>query len=404
MKKLFKDLRKTIARDASAVLGFPWSAPAEPSSKATTSSGFVDSVSDSDLEGMFERNQAAHAIVADVATDAVTVFTCTDAEGEELEEFNAEVQAIYSTHIINPLIRALLFTRLYGHCGILVGYADGSKDLAQEATPTAHIQYLQVIPKKWISKIVLKADDSGNLTLPVELDKYTIDIGNNQQDVDASRIIHLRTPSLKEESLDGNSVLLCIYDDLTVLKSMTWGAGQAMWRNGAGLTVFIAPDSEDAQAQIDAISEVTTDINAMTVLTMPPGTDVVTGKIGSLNPKEYFEVCIQMICIGSRIPVSLLRGSVAGSLTASEKDRKDYFELLDNIQKEILTPTLLDILHRFQVTGQLPEQEFLIKWARTPVWEMEEHRAKLLVAQTELTEAKTEATLRAAGQTSAEVV
>jgi phage-related protein (TIGR01555 family) len=329
----------------------------------------------------------------------VTVFTCTDTEGEELEEFNAEVQLIYSRYIINPLIRALLFTRLYGHCGILVGYADGNKDMAQEATPTADIQYLQALPKKWISEIVLKKDDKNNLSLPVELAKYTIDIGNNKQDIDASRITHLRIPSLKEESLDGESVLLCIYDDLTVLKSMTWGAGQAMWRNGAGLTVFIAPDSEDPQAQIDAIDEVTTDINAMTVLTMPPGTDVITGKIGSLNPKEYFDVCIQMISIGSRIPASLLRGSVAGSLTASEKDRKDYFELLDNIQKEILTPALLDILHRFQVTGQLPEQEFLIKWARTPVWEMEEHRAKLLVAQTELTEAKTEKTLREAGQT-----
>ncbi|MBW1860614.1 MAG: hypothetical protein JRI70_11305, partial [Deltaproteobacteria bacterium] len=96
-----------------------------------------------------------------------------------------------------------------------------------------------------------------------------------------------------------------------------------------------------------------------------------------------------MISVGSRIPVSILRGSVAGSLTASEKDRKDYFELLDNIQKEILTPALMDIIHRFQATGQLPAQEFLIEWERTPIWMLEEQRGKLFVAQTELAEAKT---------------
>jgi hypothetical protein len=158
------------------------------------------------------------------------------------------------------------------------------------------------------------------------------------------------------------------------------------------LTVFIAPDSSDPQAQIDAIDELATDINAMTAMTMPYGTEVFIEKGAGLNPKEYFEAALQMISIGSRIPVSILRGSVAGSLTSSEKDRKDYFELLDNIQKEILTPALTDILHRFQASGQLPKQEFLVKWDRAPIWEIEEQRSKLLVAQTELTEAKTEAT------------
>jgi hypothetical protein len=90
---------------------------------------------------------------------------------------------------------------------------------------------------------------------------------------------------------------------------------------------------------------------------------------------------------------------VAGSLTSSEKDRKDYFELLDNIQKEILTPALTDILSCFQASGQLPKQEFLIAWDRAPIWEIEEQRAKLLVAQTELTEAKTQAQLAMVGGT-----
>lgn len=388
MKKFLRDASYHIRKDAAAVLGFPWSKPAEPSSRSTTSSGFVDAVSDTNLENMFERNQAAHAVVSDVATDAFTRFICTDGKGNKLEKFNGDVQTIFRKFISKPLTRTLLFTRLHGHCGILIGYADG-KEMKTPHKGASKIQYLQAIPKPWIDDIILKTDRAGGLILPLELDKYVISIANKQQDIDASRLVHLRNPSLKEESLEGESALTCIYDDLTTLKSMTWGAGQAMWRHGGGMTVFIAPDSADPQTQLNAIDDLLVDVNAMTALTMPPGTEVITGTVGALNPKEYFDTCLQMISIGSRVPVSILRGSVAGSLTASEKDRKDYFELLDNIQKEILTPALTDILHRFQESKQLPEQEFLIEWERTPIWMLEEQKGKLFVAQTELAEAKT---------------
>ena len=379
---------KKFIRDVAATLGFPWSQPAAPSSRSTTSSGFVEAVTDTNLTEMYRRNQAAHAIIADVAADTLTQFTCTTPKGEELVKFNSAAQLIFSKFISKPLTRALAFTRLYGHCGILSGYADG-KDMESELKGTPKIQYLQAIPKPWINEMTLKTNKAGGLLLPIELDHYTINIDNTPQNIDASRLTHLRTPSLDEESLEGESSLLCIYDDLTSLKSMTWGFGQAAWRHGGGLTAFVAPDSTDPQKQIDAIDELVTDINAMTVLTLPHGTEMLTEKGTHLSPKEYFDTCLQAISIGSRIPVSILRGSVAGSLTASEKDRKDYFELLDNIQKEILTPALMNILNRFQASGQLPQQEFLIEWDRTPIWMLEEQKGKLAAAQTALAEART---------------
>lgn len=380
----------TIIKDAAAaLLGFPWSKPAEPTSRSTTSSGFVKSVSAANLTEMFHRNQTAHAVVADVATDAMVAFTCTDSKGEELEKFNAAVQVIFQEYIANPLTRSLIFTRLDGYCGILVGYADGGS-LQDATTGSAKVTYLQPIPKSWINEIVVKKDNAGGLILPLDLDHYTASIAHTPQNIHASRLTHLKNPSLREESFEGDSSLLCIFDDLTSLKSMTWGAGQTMWRHGGGLTAFIAPDSTDPQAQINAIVELVTDINAMTVLTLPHGTEMLTEKGTSINPKEYFDACLQMISIGSRVPVSILRGSVAGSLTSSEKDRKDYFELLDNIQKEILTPALMDILKRFQVSGQLPQQEFLIKWDRTPIWVLEEQKGKKLQAETKYIEMQTE--------------
>lgn len=391
MKKFLGDVSFKIRRDAAAVLGFPYIQPAK-ASKASTTSGFADSVSDADLKEMFRRNQAAHAIVADVAADAVTAFDIVDPEGNILEDLNHEVQLIIQKLALLPLTRSLLFARLYGHCGLLVGYA-GGKGLDTAIKGNPQIIYLQPIPKSWIKEIHLKKDTDGNMLLPHEIDHYEISIGNATKNIDATRLIHLANPSVDEESPEGESSLLCVFDDLCVLKSMSWGAGQAMWRHGGGLTVFIAPDSADSQAQIDAIDEVTTNMNAMTALTMPPGTEVVTGSPGALNPKNYFDACLQLISIGTRIPVSILRGSVAGSLTSSEKDRKDYSELLDSIRKTLATPALIDIIHRLQASGQLPEQEFMIKWARPSVMVREEQQSKLLEAQVELVTAQVQTEL-----------
>lgn len=379
---------KKFLRDAASLLGFPWSAPEAPTSRSTTSSGFVESVTDTDLKDMYRRNQTAHAIVADVAGDAMTTFQCVSAKGDPLEKFDAEVQVVFQKFIRKPLTKAILFTRLYGQCGLLIGYSDG-KAMSTKAKLSAKISYIQAIPKPWIQEIAMKTNEQGSLILPPELDKYKVNITNQAQDIDESRLHHITNPAIDEESLEGDSSLLCIYDDLDILKSMSWGSGQAMWRHSGGLTAFVAPDSADQQAQINAIDELVTDINAMTVLTLPHGSEMISERSGGLNPKEYFDSCLQLISIGSRIPVSILRGSVAGSLTASEKDRKDYFELLDNIQKELITPALMDIIRRFQASGQLKDQEFLIEWDRTPIWMLEEQRGKLFVAQTELAEAKT---------------
>lgn len=385
-----------IIKDAAdALLGFPWSTPVEPSARSTTSNGFVETVTDKDLLDTFLRNPAANAVVMDVAYDAVSEFNAVSKDAKQLKEFNAAVQMLYEETIEKTLKKAILFTRLYGYCGILIGYADGMK-LSEEADRTKQIKYLQVIPKPWIDEAVTKKDDAGNPIFPLELDHYKINIGNTPTKIDASRIVHITNRSIREETITGESSLLRIYDALTIIRSMVWGTGQAVWRHGGGLTVFIAPDSIDPQTQIDAIDEIVTDMNAMTVLTMPPGTEVVTGSTGSLNPKEYFDVIIKQIAIGSRIPTSILTGSQAGTLTASEKDRVDYSQLLTSIQDSLITPALTDILNRFQESKQLPEQEFLVAWNRTPIRALEEAKENLIKSEADLNEARTQTELATA--------
>ena len=359
--------------------GWQWLKPSSGEAKAAKSNGFVGNVTDKLLEECVHRNQAGHAIVVDVASDAVDDFECLSPEGAAIPEFDTPAQILFNDMITVPITQALMFTRMHGYCGVLIGYKDGN--ISSPARETAEIEYIQPIPKSWIDKIVL-VEEKGNVVLPLTVESYEVSIGSQKTVIDASRIIMMSNISLDIGSVVGESSLMCVYDDVTMLKSMDWGVGQAMWRHGGGLTAFVVPESRDQQSQIDAIADLTIDINAMTTLTLPYGTDMITESNMGLNPEPYYNVILQQIALGTRIPVSILVGGQAGSLTASMKDRKDYYELLDDVQSDVLTPALTELFKRLQLSNQLPDTEFAIEWDKAPDWIIDKGDDTLNGAQT----------------------
>jgi hypothetical protein len=290
----------------------------------------------------------------DVASDAFTGFK------------GATFQTLFDEMISVPLRSAYMFCRMYGYCGVLIGYADDG-DLSRPADPRATIEYMQPIPKNWIEEIVYKKKD-GYPVLPLTVESYKVTISTTPQTIDASRMVLLSNPSLDAGSIEGEPSLKPVYDLITIIKSMDWGSGQAMWRHGGGLTAFIVADTRDQQTQIDAIDDLVTDINAMTTLTLPAGTQMYSERTSSLDPEPYYRVIMQQLALGTRIPMSILIGSQAGALSASMKDRHDYYELLGDIQQDVLTPALMDILTRFQSSGQLPEGNIIVEWDEMPDW------------------------------------
>lgn len=373
-KPPFQRIRKFI-HDATEVtaarLGFPQLTPRQTSS--TDTGMFQEVITDGDRTEMFKRNQLAHAIVADVASDALTNFEILKPGGEEFSELNNEVQTLYTEKIAISLLRTLTYMRIHGQAGLLIGFSD-EKSFSTPVTRGAKIEYLQALPKELVDKIVLNKDaKTQEVVLPLTLNHYLLKSGEK---IDASRIIHLHTFTLGETSLDGLSCLDPIYDLLTVVKSMDWGVGQTMWRQGAGLTTLTAPDGSK-QTQVDAIDEAVADINAKSVLTVPAGTKVETHHPGGLPPEGFYNVTVNQIAAGSRIPVSILLGSQRGTISASEKDRKDYYELLKSIQINYISPMLIKIINLFQASKQLPEGEFTIKFHEPTIISLEESKAKL---------------------------
>ena len=367
-------------------LGFPYLTP-HPTKTTDEIGYFQETIKNVDLHEMYLRNQLAHNIVFNVGLDLLSAgFHCVGpSDGKILKAFDAEVQKLYTAKIHLPLLKTLLQARLYGSAGLLIGYRD-TRGFAKKATPKEKIDYLNSIPEMWIHEKVPEQDKEGFITLPLKLSHYDLAYRGKTIKIDASRLIHVQPISI-EEDFRGESTLHSIFDVLTVLKNMDWATGQAMFRHGAGLTTVIAGDRGDDevnQTQIDAIDAAVSEINAKTVLTLPPGSKLQTDRPGALDPTRYYQVITNQIAGGSNIPISVLLGSQTGALGSSQKDRADYADFLVGLQVHDVTPALMDILTRFQASGQLAKAEFEIEWSAPEVFMLEQAQGELYQAKAEV--------------------
>ena len=369
-------------------LGFPFLTP-HPTKTGREIGYFQTTISDSDMYEMYKRNQIAHNVIFNVALDVFRPgFTCTTPEGEENKKFDTEVQKIYERYIHQPMFRCYLQARLYGSAGMLIGFDDLGR-FDSSAEQKSRISYMFAIPPSWVLGRVAETDANGYELIPQELSHYELKyLRTGSSKIDATRILHLQPASI-EDNFEGESALYSIFDVLTVLKNIDWSTGQAMFRHGAGLTTIVAGEGSN-QAQLDAIDEVVTEINAKTVLTLPPGCKKETDRPGALDPKSYYDVIIAEIAGGSGIPVSILIGAQAGSVQASAKDRNDYGDLIAGIQVSDIDKPLKDLLKLFQKSGQLPADEFEITWNETSTFVIDAARGNLYNARAAHEEAKVE--------------
>ena len=384
IKRLFRDALNSGLEK----LGFPYLTP-HPTKTTKEIGYFQATITSDDLYEMYRRNQLAHNIVFNVALDLLSAgFHCVaPSDGKELKAFDAEVQKLYSNLIHLPLLKTLLQARLYGSAGLLIGYRD-TRGFEKKTNPKDKIDYLSSVPQKWIQDKVPVKDKEDFITLPLQLSHYDLSYRGKTIKIDASRLIHVQPISIEDDFV-GESALHSTFDVLTVLKNMDWATGQAMFRHGAGLTTVVAGEGAN-QEQLAAIDGVVSEINAKSVLTLPPGCKLTTDRPGALDPTKYYQVVNNQIAGGSNIPISVLLGAQTGALASSQKDRADYADFLVGLQVHDVTPALMNILTRFQTSGQLTKTEFAIKWSAPEVFMMEQAHGKLYQAQAEAELAKSD--------------
>jgi hypothetical protein len=376
-------MKKHFFRDNLQKLIFPWLTP-HPVNTGSEVGDFQITISDADYEQASKRNQVGFNIIYTVAEDAITGgFQCVNEKDKLLVEFNEEVQKVYEKEIEAPLQIAYGRARLYGSAGILVGFND-SGNLSLNRVYGTKIAYLYALPERLIASKNAKENNLGETEFPLELDNYELK-SYKYGKINESRLVHLQ-PFHINDNLDGTSALEVVYDLLTVLKNADWSLGQNIFRHSSGLT-FITPGDGASQDQIDTIDEVVHNVNAKSIITLIPGCGVTTAPASALNPTQHYDVLMGQISAGCNIPISILTGAQSGQ-GVSENDRRDYADFLAGLQKSCLTPVLRQILELYQESKQLPKQEFKIKWNLRSIFMIEEARAKLYDARTDVEKVK----------------
>lgn len=382
VRNVITDSMYRIADTISGTDGFPYRRPA--SDDGSASGLFQQNVSSDDLNYMFARNPLAKVIVSDVAEDVfdkgfkivdidyddAAVVAATEENGEEQkrtetedDDLNIKYMEFFDKKLRDPVIKCYKLARLHGYSLLLLGYADGQK-LNEAPNTSERINFFQPIDPSWIDEILYAKNENDEIMLPVRIIGYKMaGDGIESATVHPQRVIHFENPGTDMMKV-GNSALMPCFDDLTVLKHVTWGAGQTMWRSGNQLVTTIAPPRASPQ-QISALDAALQDINAQTALTLPYGTDVKTHNPTGLNPQPYAAIPLDNISAATRIPISILIGSQAGAIASSLTDARDYAGTLSGIQNNVLTKILTQIFGRLQHSHQLPYKKFKIAWNPT---------------------------------------
>ena len=370
-------MTKHLFRDSVQKYIFPWLTP-HPVNTGADVGDFQVTITDADYLQTAKRNQVGFNIIYTVAEDAVTSgFQCEDAEGKLLVDFDEKVQKIYLKYIEGVLLKAFEQARLYGSSGILIGFGS-SKNLSVRKIYGSRIDYVYALPEALIASKNPKTDGQDQVEFPLELDNYTLKSYRNGQ-IDSTRLVHMQQFAI-EEDLDGTPALEAVFDLLSVLKNADWSLGQNIFRHSSGLT-FITPGEGSSQEQINTISEVVSNVNAKSIVTLIPGCSVTSSPASALSPGQHYDVLMGQISAGCNIPVSILTGAQSGQ-GVSENDRRDYADFIAGLQKRCLTPALKQILELYQESGQLPKQDFKIVWHSRSIFMIEEARAKLYDART----------------------
>ena len=380
--RLVHDAARWVARRTDSSMygeaAFPFGGVSETTQSAATEydksvSLFQRYISDSELYETFERNPLASVIIADVTEDAFTrgFMVCRIAYDQdtgvfnkvESKSFNTKIQLLYNQSLKKEVIKSHKLARLFGYSLLLLGYDDGL-DLSLPPNPQAEIKFVQAISKRWIEEIEYEKNAQGEVYLPIRIKRYKIRAGSAATKyIHPSRVIHVENPGINS-MMTGVSAILPCYDDLLVLKHVTWGAGQTMWRSGNQLVAVIAPPRADP-TQIRMIDAALTNLNAQSAITLPFGAVMNAYAPSGLNPEPYANIPLNNIAAATRIPISILIGSQAGALSASLTDQRDYAATLASIQSNVLTPILTKLLKKFMYTGQLNSTAFEIEWAST---------------------------------------
>jgi len=198
-----------------------------------------------------------------------------------------------------------------------------------------------------------------------------------------NRFIHLSVNTTTDGDLsaptlgkyEGDSVLLQSYNILKGLKKGNWAIMQTLFRYAAKLYHVELPEDADQEDYNNAIESMD-NLNAKSEIVTPHGYSIEDYQTdGQLQPREYFDVLFDQICANNEMTKSVLFGTQSGTVSGSETDIKNYFNMVERLRNIVLTEIIKEFVERaYQLqdnrTGDTYTAQFEIEWG--PLFKLSE--------------------------------
>ena len=347
------DVASTSGGDEGAG-GFPWSYA--ESTKRPIGSLFLttDAINLEILRDFEERYpMAKRAIRLPVASSfnaGITIRIKDDKTPDKTKKLYDKYELEWKTHFE--------LTRLYGHNDMIYGWRDDQGKWAdKEPAETLQYDWLYAMPREYEANL-METD-----TIPNGIKSLSASFGNTTLNMVPSRFTHSMIKKLCTTDMQGESVLVIMFNLLQIQIHSDWSIGQSLFRRASGLLAMFAPKKNVTESQKSAALGSVANHNAKTALYIPFGWNIkdILKPGGNMAISRTYKIITQQMAAATGIPEKILLGEMSPT-DANESDKKIYYDTVDTFRKEIMRPALYDWIRKSQKAGMLSPGEITIEF------------------------------------------
>lgn len=334
-----------------------------------TALGYPLTLTFEDYEARYNRQDVAKRIITSPVNAAwrkKPVITENEEKPTVFEERWEELVKEYK--IYQYLTRVDRMSGIGQFAVLLVGVADGQKDLTQEIGKAKGLLYLRpykennVEIKVWETDV---ANERYGMPRIYTLTTSTTEGTTKPIDVHYSRIIHV-AEDLDENDVHGTPKLKNVYNRLQDLEVVAGGSAEMFWRGALPGYAFVADadadmatmDTSDFEEQIESV------VHGLKRYMKLQGMNIESLAQQVASPEGHVDVLVSIIAGATGIPKRMLLGSERGEL-ASSQDERAWNDRVDERRKDHCEPSILrpliDLFIKVEILPE-PSEQYVVEW------------------------------------------
>jgi len=323
-----------------------------------------------DYVAMYERDDIAARIVEAYpdATWSAKPSIIEDSEGETTQ-FEREIDdLVEKKKLFHYMHRADKLANLGRYSILILGVNDGS-ELRQPLRDASKIHWMMPVTEALADISVWNQDPlSPDFGKP---EMYRVTFGEQDstkpnviREVHKSRVIHI-AEKCQQDDVYGEPRLRRVYNKITDLQKVSGGAAEMFWLGARQGLIFEA--DEDAQiGDVDALEDQAAEFqHQLRRLLTTQGGKWKTLESQNPQPREIYDILLDMIAGASGIPKRILVGAEAGQL-ASSQDETAWLARVRERRTAFVEPSIIratiDRLIELGVISAPRDGTYLVEW------------------------------------------